>query len=148
MTAGPGPYQLDTNILVRYVRRDAVWERVRAAYNLLLVEPTPIISVVTEGELRSLALQFGWGPRKLDRMEYALSFFPRKGIDSADVIERYADIDAEMVAVGRRLGKNDLWIAATASVYEVRLLTTDTDFDDLAPDYIDLDWIDPGPPAG
>lgn len=61
MAAGPGPYQLDTNILVRYVRRDAVWERVRGAYNLLLVEPTPIISVATEGELRSLALQFGWG---------------------------------------------------------------------------------------
>lgn len=81
-------------------------------------------------------------------MEYALSFFPRKGIDSADVIERYADIDAAMVAAGRKLGKNDLWIAATASVYRVRLLTTDTDFDDLAPDYLELDWIDPGLPAG
>ena len=148
MTAGPGPYLLDTNVLVHYVRRDALWERGRAAYDLLLVEPTPIISVVTEGELRSLALQFRWGPRALDRMEYALSFFPRKGVDSPRVIEAYARIDADMVAVGRRLGKNDLWIAATASVYEVRLLTTDTDFDDLAPGYIDLDWIDPSPPAG
>ncbi|MBX9583591.1 MAG: type II toxin-antitoxin system VapC family toxin [Gemmataceae bacterium] len=148
MTPGPGPYQLDTNVLVHYVRRSGLWERVRASYNLLMVEPTPIISVVTEGELRSLALQFKWGPRKLDRMEYALSFFPRKGIDSPRVIEAYARIDADMIAVGRRLGKNDLWIAATASVYGVRLLTTDTDFDDLAPDYLALDWIDPGPPPG
>lgn len=143
----PGPYLLDTNILVHYVRRNALWERVRASYNLLLVEPKPVISVVTEGELRSLALQFGWGPQKLDRMEYALSFFDRVTVDHPKVIGRYAAIDAAMVADGRRLGKNDLWIAATAAATGSRLLTTDTDFDPLSPKYIALGWIDPGPPS-
>lgn len=63
---------LDTNILVHYVRDDATWEVVRTDYQLLVVEPTPVLSIVSAGELRSLARQWRWGPVKLDRMEFAL----------------------------------------------------------------------------
>ncbi len=31
----------------------------------------------------------------------------------------------------RTMGKNDLWIAATAFVYDAALITTDNDFDHL-----------------
>ncbi len=41
------------------------------------------------------------------------------------------------------MGKNDLWIAATASVMQARLLTTDKDFDKLVPQFLARDWIDP-----
>ena len=37
--------------------------------------------------------------------------------------------------------KNDLWIAATASVLNAKLLTTDADFDHLKGVYLDLDKI-------
>ena len=64
----PSPlYQLDTNILVHYVRDSAVWKGLRDTYQLLLIEPTPILSIVTAGELRSLAMQFRWGQAKLER---------------------------------------------------------------------------------
>ncbi len=45
---------LDTNILVHNVRQDVMWEKLREDYQLLVVEPTPLISIVTAGELRSL----------------------------------------------------------------------------------------------
>lgn len=38
----------------------------------------------------------------------------------------------------RSMGKNDLWIAATASILSAKLLTTDNDFDHLDGVYLDL----------
>lgn len=40
------------------------------------------------------------------------------------------------------MGKNDLFIAATSSVYDLILITTDNDFNHLAPEYIQLEKID------
>lgn len=54
----PSPrYLLDTNILVQAVCGGEVWDRLRDEYQLLLIDPTPLICVVTVGELRSLAHQ-------------------------------------------------------------------------------------------
>jgi len=36
------------------------------------------------------------------------------------------------------MGKNDLWIAATAAITESKLMTTDGDFDHLNGIYLDL----------
>ncbi len=41
------------------------------------------------------------------------------------------------------MGKNDLWIAATANATGATLLTTDSDFDHLSPNFIDLIRIPP-----
>ena len=51
-------------------------------------------------------------------------------------------IDAHLQRTGRPLGKNDVWIAATAAVTGARLLTTDKDFDRLDPLFLSRDWID------
>jgi len=40
------------------------------------------------------------------------------------------------------MGKNDLWIAATASVLGIKLLTTDSDFEHLRGLYINIEDID------
>jgi hypothetical protein len=52
---------------------------------LLLVEPTPLISIVTIGEIRSLAHQFRWGQSKLERMEFILGFFDMVPIVSDEI---------------------------------------------------------------
>jgi len=39
------------------------------------------------------------------------------------------------------MGKNDLWIAATAYVIQATLTTTDKDFDHLNKTFINLDWV-------
>jgi predicted nucleic acid-binding protein len=40
------------------------------------------------------------------------------------------------------MGKNDLWIAATASVLDATLLTTDNDFDHLQNEFLQVAKVD------
>jgi tRNA(fMet)-specific endonuclease VapC len=136
-------YLLDTNVLVHLIRGDAVWARIRATYQPLLTDPRPLISVVTAGELRSLALQFNWRAEKIDQVEFYLGYFQRLSIDDPEIIRAYAVIDAHGQRIGQPLGKNDVWIAATAAVTGARLLTTDKDFARLDPLFLSHDWIDP-----
>lgn len=139
-------YLLDTNILVHYIRDSILWRSVSSRYQPFLIDPKPTISVVTEGEVRSLALQRGWGPKKADRLEYALEYFDCETIDDRDIIRTYAVIDAYCESIGRPMGKNDLWIAATAAALNATLLTTDRDFDHLTPQFLARDWINPVTP--
>jgi tRNA(fMet)-specific endonuclease VapC len=136
-------YLLDTNVLVHLIRGDAVWRRVRSTYEPLLIDPLPLVSVITVGELRSLALQFNWQAAKIDQMEFYLGYFMRISIDDPEILRAYAVIDAYTQQTGHPLEKNDTWIAATASVTVARLLTTDKDFDRLDPLFLKRDWIDP-----
>ncbi len=136
-------YLLDTNILVHFVRDSAAWVRIRDAYGLLMAVPTPQLSVESAGELRSLSMQWKWGARKLDQLQFALGFFRIRSIDDPEIIQLYAAIDSFSESIGRKMGKNDVWIAATAAVTGATLLTTDRDFDPLAPRFLDRDWIDP-----
>ena len=109
-------YQLDTNILVHYVRASPVWRHVRDTYSALTIEPIPQICTVSEGEIRSLAVQWRWADRKLDPMEFALGYFTMQTIETPKVMRAYAAIDAYCESLGQPMGKNDLWIAAAAAV--------------------------------
>ena len=141
--APPTLYLLDTNVLVHVVRGSRLWSWIRGRYDLLATDPRPLISVVTAGELHSLALLSGWGHAKLDQMEFCLGYFKTVTIHDPAIIDRYAVIDAHFQSRGHILGKNDLWIAATAAATGSRILTTDRDFDPLNPDFISRDWINP-----
>jgi predicted nucleic acid-binding protein len=64
------------------------------------------------------------------------------------VIKNYAAIDAysqgnlqTVDCSARNMGKNDLWIAATASAFDLVLLTTDKDFSHLDEAFIQLEYI-------
>jgi tRNA(fMet)-specific endonuclease VapC len=111
------------------------------------------ISVVTIGEARSIAFQNGWGNAKTDKLENALSKAIILDIKNEIIIDRYVQIDAYSqkkhpaipysFKTPRNMGKNDLWIAATASFLEVPLLTTDNDFDHLHEVFINLITLHP-----
>ena len=134
---------IDTNILLAYVRGRELYAKIEAQYQLRANGNTSLISVVSEGELRSLALQFVWGEARRQEMERQLSYFTIIPLPFSRVIEVYAEIDDFSRRSGVTMGKNDLWIAATASVTGTRLLTTDKDFDHLHGVYLERDWIDP-----
>lgn len=136
-------YLLDTNILVHYVRASAVWTRVRDEYQPLTSTLQPVISVVTVGELQSLAMQWNWGASKLDRMEFALDYFKVQDILDDATLQMYATLDSFCEGIGQPMGKNDVWIAATAAVTGATVLTTDRDFDRLCPQFLTRVWIDP-----
>jgi tRNA(fMet)-specific endonuclease VapC len=73
-----------------------------------------------------------------------LLLFTRLDISGDPILNAYADIDHRSASSGFDLGKNDLWIAAVAQVYDLTLLTTDQDFDHLhAAGLIDVEWVDP-----
>jgi len=145
-------FVLDTNILVHFVRSDAHIRQVEQQFSLFAPGNSTFISIVSVGEIRSLAFLFGWGKAKLERLNlflHALHPFP---IESEAIAAAYADIDAfsqcyhpiypaPVGQTARNMGKNDLWIAATANLLNATLLTTDADFSHLSPQFFKVEMM-------
>lgn len=135
-------YLFDTNILVHLIRDDRTGQEIKAKYTPYTKDAKPLICSVSDGELRSLALQFLWGGQKTDKMEFALSYFGRVPIESTEMMKTYGIVDAHSKSKGIKMGKNDLWIAAASYVSGAILMTTDADFEHLHPDFISLEKIE------
>ncbi len=52
---------IDTNILLAYVRGRQLYAKIEAQFALRTSGLPTLVSIVSEGELRALALQFVWG---------------------------------------------------------------------------------------
>lgn len=148
-------YLLDTGILLGYVRAVDYAKYVEQTFELMAPTNISYISIVTVGEIYSLAAQLHWGDKKRKVVESLLNEIYSIDINHQDILERYAEIDAfsqgrhveRKLPEGmssRNMGKNDLWIAATASVLNAKLLTTDRDFDHLHKEFLEVIYIDPG----
>ena len=144
-------YILDTNIVLIYLRDKKTKEFNDERYSPFDISNIPIISVVTLGEIESLGIRNNWGLKRITAIE---SFFHQcviTDINSKDVIAKYGEIDAysqgklpskPLGMTSRNMGKNDLWIAASAVVTNSKLLTTDKDFSHLNESYLDLILIE------
>ena len=130
---------LDTNILVHVVRRDAVGRQIMENHSLLDRADRPLISVVTLGEIESLAEKFGWGEPKKKVLRELLRELVIVQLGQGDIVPKYSEIDhycERVIKPARPMGQNDMWIAATASATGATLLTTDSDFDHLDPTFV------------
>jgi tRNA(fMet)-specific endonuclease VapC len=136
-------YLLDTNVLVAIVRGKTLGEAIDSRFGLRSAINRSMICIVTAGEVLSLARQFAWGQSKRDELQAILDEVVWIDINHLDIIDAYAEIDFASRSQGRKMGKNDVWIAATAKVSKTILLTTDQDFDHLQNTYIHRIWIDP-----
>ena len=58
-------YLLDTNILLIYIRDKKTRQFMESTFNFFGLDNTPIISVVTVGEIQSTAQRNKWGKVKL-----------------------------------------------------------------------------------
>jgi len=143
-------YLLDTNILIAYLRNNDLTQRLENDLDLLNPANTLIISVVSIGEMKSIAIKNRWGQKKQRNLILSLNDFLISDINVSSVINRYAEIDAfsqnrlpgkTLGQSARNMGKNDLWIAAAASVYELPLVTTDKDFSHLNPEFLNLKLV-------
>lgn len=143
-------YLLDTNILLIYLRDTNKSAEIDRQFDPLGIANVPVISVVTIGEIRSLAIRNRWGSRRIQKLNEFLSQLVVADIYVEEIIQLYAEIDAfsQGLLPGRPLGssarnmsKNDLWIAATAAAANLRLLTADKDFSHLKGVFIDLEEI-------
>jgi tRNA(fMet)-specific endonuclease VapC len=135
-------YLLDTGILVHYARQSKLYQQIEAEQNLSAADCMPLISVASQAEILSFGIQHGWGTKKLQAIQLFFTKLIVIDINSADagLLKAYADIDAfskgklSGLPLGNSaitMGKNDLWIAATAKVANAKLLTIDGDFDHL-----------------
>lgn len=136
-------YLLDTNIVVHLIRGNPLAERIDAQFNLRSGLSRCIVCVVTVGECLSLARGFAWGAAKTKYLKQVLETIPWVDINHPDVLDAYADIDQAGKKRGLNMGKNDVWIAATARATGNVLLTTDQDFDHLHGTWINRVWINP-----
>jgi tRNA(fMet)-specific endonuclease VapC len=140
-------YLLDTNIVLALLRDNTLGRHILLTYPDLGVIDQAVISVVTLGEIRLLARQFGWGASRLQTLEAFLTTqVVALDIHRDDVIAAY--VEADWIGINQHggavnLGKNDLWIAATTHVNQAVLLTTDRDFDHLHGHFLQRDYIDP-----
>jgi predicted nucleic acid-binding protein len=139
----PGGYLLDTNIILALVRGNDLGRYVDATYGLTSGTRAFFVSVVSVGELFALANKFRWGPPKRSALDAAMAAFVVLDVNPLSVLKTYGDIDAASDAAGRPMGKNDVWIAATAKVSDATILTTDKDFDHLHGAWVDREWVDP-----
>jgi tRNA(fMet)-specific endonuclease VapC len=106
---------------------------IERVYGVSQRTPRAIISVVTKGELKALAYKFEWGPDKHASLDTMLTGLPAADISHSSVHDAYASLDFTSMTLGVKMGKNDLWIAATTLVIGGVLLTTDNDFDHVSP---------------
>jgi len=149
-------FVLDTGVILGYIRAAGYADYIEKKYAPFTPPNIPLISVVSKGEIYSLAKQFDWGGSKLKTLDELLRKLPTVDISHEhheQIIQRYAEIDAFSLGkdkarslrtgqTARVMGKNDLWIAATASVLNAALVAIDHDFDHLSGVFLDVIYID------
>ena len=120
----------DTNLIILHIRR------------LEKLPAQAIIPMVVAGELEAFALKADWGYQKVTFLQSLLDYYPLVEVSKA-LTGLYAQVDAfsqgklraaplPLGMTARNMGKNDIWIAATALYFDMELYTTDNDFDHLS----------------
>ena len=141
---------LDTNILIQLING----KNLQRLYETINPQNQRVyISIVSVGELKSIRLKNKWGDEKWEIANFILD-----GITVLEINETLADTYAEIDAFSQRrnpsynsysfatprnMGKNDLWIASTAALLGLKLITTDADFDHLNSIFLEVERLKP-----
>lgn len=143
-------YLLDTNIIIIYSRDNEISSLIEEKYELFSGKHRLFISVVSLGEIDAIIKRLRLGVKRKNNIQRLLASINKIGINFAEVIDRYGDIDAYSQGKlehkkanfsSRNMGKNDLWIAATSSIYNLVLITADKDFEHLNGEFLELEYI-------
>lgn len=144
-------YLLDTNIILIYLKDPLTKDYIKELYDPFNDNNEAIISAVTIGEIRSLAIRNGWGKRRISLVEKIMEDLIVVEVRFDELFNAYAEIEAycegklpnkPVKRSSRTLGKNDLWIAATTYITNSKLMTTDKDFLPLHQEYFEVIMID------
>ena len=134
-------YVWDTNIFIKSLRNPTFFSMINNQYDCFGSSNELLVSAVTVGELYAFAQRNRWGKKRIADMVDMLAFAIRIPVtDNMNMIQMYADIDTysqshhptlKLPISARKMGKNDLWIAATTAIANATLLSTDNDFEHL-----------------
>jgi tRNA(fMet)-specific endonuclease VapC len=143
---------LDTNILVYYLQADR--EKIRkidTLYAPFADAHQSFMSIVSVAELYALAMRHHWGQKRWQQLLSILEDVIIVPIESQDLIDKYAEIDTfsqgkllnkPLGMSSRNMGKNDIWIAATAAILNLPVITNDNDFEHLHLHFFQVHRID------
>jgi tRNA(fMet)-specific endonuclease VapC len=140
---------LDTNILI-YLAKDPSRRLLTQIINP--DNQKVFVSISSIGELKSIALQNNWGARKWQVINAVLDDVIIVEINEV-LADTYAEIDAfsqrrnpsysnYSFNTPRNMGKNDLWIASTAALLGLKLVTADADFNHLHQIFLEIHYIE------
>jgi tRNA(fMet)-specific endonuclease VapC len=155
-------YFLDTGILIGFVKSAEYFQYVQQEYFNKNPSRELITSRVNIAEILAFALKNSWQIGKLAQAASFISQYTRVlNIDGDDILEQYVYVDAfaeknkhptekrPKSVPAQRMGKNDIWIAATVIVTEqklqekIEILSTDNDFRTISPYLVKATYIDP-----
>ena len=139
-------YVLDTSVLLNLIRGKELGQQIDAAFGLRAAMYRHTISIVTHGEMKVLAERSNWGIEKRDALDVSLNSLVTVNIDSEPLVEAYVLVEEACRNAPhgpRKMGQNDMWIAATALVCDLPIVTTDNDFSHLNGGLITVHWINP-----
>lgn len=143
---------IDTCVLIHIVRETITGKNCIEAISIVDKDANIIISVVTKAEIESFVLQNNWSAKKIEKLQKLLDEITVIDINQSDkiLLSEYAQIDSFskrkindkagniLKISAKKMGKNDLWIAATSSALNVPLITCDGDFDHLNKTFLEL----------
>lgn len=120
-------------------------------YNISDPQNISAISIATYAEIFSFAIRRNWGEDKKNKLNELLLKFPIIYIDKNQLALKFSEIDAycqnkhslnppRFSAI--KLSDNDIWIAASASLTNSVLISTDKDFIPLDKVFLNLLYID------
>lgn len=120
-------FLLDTSVVLHATRANsAVPGAIDAQFGLSSSRFRPAICEVTVAEL--IAFSSNWSEPRKDLLKTQIDKTLIIPIAHPGVHQRWAEMSSALRSAGLTVGQNDIWIAATASVTGMILLTTDRDF--------------------
>jgi tRNA(fMet)-specific endonuclease VapC len=136
---------LDTCAIIHLLRGNITGIEIKEWLDSLNPQPRQVISVVTRAELLTFVKINSWGGQKLNSINLFL-----KGVLTIDISHNDEHLIANYILIDSfsknkaedsdgkfkagahiTMGKNDLWIGATAKTINATLITCDGDFDHL-----------------
>ena len=93
----------------------------------ILAHPVWAVSTTTVGELIFGALNAGNPSKHVQNVELFVSKSKILNV-TLDVAEAYARIRKQLKDIGKPIPENDIWIAATAVAFDLKLITKDDHF--------------------
>lgn len=143
-------YTLDTNVLLFYVRDSDTRRFIEENYAPFDEGNESIISIVSVGEIMVLASANNWGTRKLKLVQRLIDKLVIVELTYEDIIDNYVEIEQfnrnihpskKRNGSHMKMGKNDVWIAATTMATNSKLITSDQDFKHLDGEFFDVIMI-------
>lgn len=130
------PLLLDTGIVMGLLKENPLGEGVRESLRLTLQPMRPLMAIVSVGECLKIARHCNWGEPRVEGLRQLITSLTVVRL-TPQVITEYVEMACWLRRFGRTMQHNDLWIAAAARAAGARVITTDGDFDCLAPGFIE-----------